>query len=97
MEHLDKLAEEAVREALKELRERGERPHGKTVPPEAHKLLLRKARNRLAPADAERRVALAIARLKERKDIKAPATPRAEWALIEPADKNNGPTPGSGT
>jgi hypothetical protein len=83
MEHFDKLAEEAVKQALKDLRERGERPHSKTVPPEAHSILLSKARNRISPADAERRVTLAIARLKERKDIKAPATPRGEWALIE--------------
>lgn len=87
MEHFDKLAEESVKQALKDLRERGERPHSKTVPPEAHKVLLAKARNRISHSDAERRVTLAIARLKERKDIKAPATPRAEWALLEPVPK----------
>ena len=76
MEHLDRLAEEAVKQALKDLRERGVRPHSKNVPPEAETILLSKARNRVAQADAERRVTLAIARLKERKDIKAPATPR---------------------
>ena len=87
MEHLDKLAEEAVKQALKDLRERGERPHSKNVPPEACKVLLSRGRKRVSQADAEQRVTRAIGRLRERKDIKAPITPRAEWALIEPAAK----------
>ena len=87
MEYLDKLAEEAVKQAIKDLRERGERPYSKNVPPEARDILLAKGRNRVPQADAERRVQQAIARLKDRKEIKAPTAPYNDWALIDAAPK----------
>jgi hypothetical protein len=83
MEYLDKLAEEAVKEAIKDLPARGVRPSSRTVPLEARKIMLSKGRNRLTQPDAESRVTRAIARMKERKDIKAPTAPYTDWALID--------------
>ena len=83
MEYLDKLAEEAVKQAIKDLLERSERPSSKSVPPEARKILLLKGRHRVSPAEAEKRVQEAIARLKEHKEIKAPSAPYNDWEVIE--------------
>jgi hypothetical protein len=93
MEYLDKLAEEAVKQAIKDLSERSARPNSKSVPPEARKILRSKGRNRVSEADAEKRVTQAIARLKERKDIKAPAAPYNDWALLDLAPKRDGAAP----
>ena len=82
MEYLDKLAEAAVKEAIQALAANGKRPHSRSVPPEARQLLLRKGRGRVSASDAERRVQQAIERLKERKEIKAPAAPYNDWALL---------------
>ena len=45
-------------------------------------LLRAKGRGRLTEIDAERRVQKAIERMRERKEIKAPQTPNADWAVI---------------
>jgi hypothetical protein len=82
VEYFDKLAEESVKQAIKDLLARGERPSSKSVPSEARKVLLSKGRNRLAPADADKRVQQAVARLKEHKEIKAPSAPYTDWAVI---------------
>jgi hypothetical protein len=57
------------------------------VPPEACKGLVAKGRNRVSQADAEKRVQQAIGRLRERKDIKAPHAPTADWAVIGAAPR----------
>jgi hypothetical protein len=82
VEYLDKLAEESVKQAIQDLRARGERPCSKNVPPEARKILVAKGRHRVSQADAEKRVQQAVARLKERKEIKAPAAPFNDWAVM---------------
>jgi hypothetical protein len=88
VEYLDRLAEEAVKQAIKDLRERNERPSSKSVPPEARKILLSKGRNRVSPVDAEKRVQQAIARMKDRKEIRAPSAPYNDWALVEVASRS---------
>jgi hypothetical protein len=83
VEYLDRLAETAVKEAILTLAANGKRAYSQSVPPEARKVLLQKARGRVSPADAQRRVAQAIERLRQRKEIKAPAAPNNDWALID--------------
>ena len=82
MEYLDKLAEEAVKDAIKGLLAGGKRPYSGSVPPEAQRLLREKGRSRVSQADAEKRVNGAIDRLRLRKEIKAPRAPYNDWALI---------------
>lgn len=93
MEYLDRVAEEAVKQAIKDLLERGARPSSKSVPREARKVLLSKGRNRVSETDAEKRVQQAIERLKQRKEIKAPSAPYTDWAVIGDAS----PPPGATT
>jgi hypothetical protein len=80
--YFDKLAEAAVKDAIRQLEANGKRPSSRTVPAEARSLLLQKGRKRLGESDAERRVQKAIDRLKERKEIKAPTAPNNDWALV---------------
>lgn len=87
MEYLDKLAETSVKEAIQALVTEGKRAYSQSVPKEARRLLLQKGRGRVSQADAEKRVLQAVARLKERKEIKAPIAPYNDWALIAPASK----------
>ena len=82
LDYFDKLAEASVKEAIQQRLADGKRPSGRTVPTDARQLLRLKGRGRLNEIDAERRVQQAIERLKERKEIKAPKTPNADWALI---------------
>ena len=82
LDYFDKLAEVSVKEAIQQSLADGKRPSARTVPREARQLLRLKGRGRLTEIDAERRVQQAIERLKERKEIKAPKTPNADWALI---------------
>ncbi len=82
MEYLDKLAEEAVKDAIKSLLAGGKRPYSGSVPAEAQRFMREKGRNRVSQVDAEKRVASAIDRLRERKEIKAPRAPYNDWALI---------------
>lgn len=82
MEYLDRLAEEAVKDAIKALLAGGKRPYSGSVPPEAQRLLREKGRNRVSQTDAEKRVTAAIDRLRERREIKAPRAPYNDWALI---------------
>ena len=96
MEYLDKLAEECVKQAIKALLEGGTRPSSKSVPPEARKILVSKGRNRVSEADAAKRVEQAVARLKDRKEIKAPITPYTDWAVIgDAAPGTDVPAPGA--
>ena len=82
MDFIDRLAIDAVREAIKSLREAGKRSYKQTVPPEAQRILIAKSGRRVTPTDAVKKVAQAIERLKARKELKAP--PNAEdWVLIE--------------
>lgn len=83
LDYFDKLAEAAVKEAIQQLLANGKRPSGRTVPPDARQILRLKSRGRVNELDAEKRVRGAIARLRERKDIKAPETPNADWALVD--------------
>jgi hypothetical protein len=82
LDYFDKLAEAAVKEAIQQLVADGKRPSGRTVPTNARELLRLKGRGRVTEIDAERRVKQAIERLRERKEIKAPLTPNADWGLI---------------
>jgi len=83
VDHIDKLAEQAVKEALQKLMAAGERPHSQNVPPEARQLLLAKGRGRISEGIAEKEVSDAIWRMKERKDIKAPTSPRGDWVIVD--------------
>ena len=85
VDYFDRLAETSVKDAIQQLAAGGKRPTGRNVPPEATLLLARKTRSRLTEADADKRVLNAIERLKERKEIRAPKTPNAEWALVDHA------------
>lgn len=82
MEYLDKLAETVVKEAIEKLLADGKRPHSLSVPAEAERLLVHKARGRVPQADAQKRVQQAIDRLRDRKEIKAPRARYNDWALI---------------
>ena len=82
-DHFDRLAETAVKEAIQQLAASGKRPDSRSVPPEARGLVSQKSRGRLTAADAARKVEQAIARLKERREIKAPTAPYTEWALMD--------------
>jgi hypothetical protein len=82
LDHFDRLAETSVKEAIQQLVANGKRPDSRSVPPEARLLLSRKSRARLTPSDAEKKVAQAIQRLKDRKEIKAPTSPYTEWVLF---------------
>jgi hypothetical protein len=82
-DHFDRLAETSVKEAIQHLAASGKRPDSRSVPPEARGLVSQKSRGRLTAADAARKVEQAIARLKERKEIKAPTAPYTEWALMD--------------
>lgn len=82
LDYFDRLAEAAVKDAIQQLVANGKRPSGRTVPPDAQQLLRQRSRARLSESQSEKRVLQAIERLKERKEIKAPKTPNADWALI---------------
>jgi thiamine biosynthesis protein ThiC len=93
LDYFDKLAEASVKEAIQQLVADGKRPSGRTVPNDARQLLRLKGRGRLTEIDAEKRVQQAIERMRERKEIKAPQTPNADWGLIgstpKAADESN--------
>lgn len=82
MEYWDRLAETAVKEAIRSVVKDGKRAHSQSVPPVARRLLSQKGRSRLSTSEVERRVQQAIERLKERKEIKAPKAAYTEWALV---------------
>lgn len=82
LDYFDKLAEVSVKEAIQRAVANGKRPSRRTVPNDARQLLRAKGRGRLTEIDAERRVQKAIERMRERKEIKAPQTPNADWAVI---------------
>jgi hypothetical protein len=83
LDYFDKLAEAAVKEAIQQQLADGKRPSGRTVPPDARQILRLKGRGRVNELDAERRVRQAIERLKQRKEIRAPITPNADWGLVD--------------
>jgi len=82
LDYFDKLAEVSVKEAIQQSLADGKRASARTVPHDARNLLRLKGRGRLTEIDAEKRVQQAIERMRERKEIKAPKTPNADWALI---------------
>jgi hypothetical protein len=82
MEHLDKLAEEAVKDAIRSLAAGGKRAFSGSVPPEAERILLSKARGRLSPPQAAARVKQAVERLHTRKTIKAPQARQNDWVVV---------------
>jgi hypothetical protein len=82
MEYADKLAEEAVKEAIQNLVASGKRAHSQSVPPEAQKILLKKGRGRISRADVEKKIGQALEQLRRRKDIKAPTAPHNDWAVL---------------
>jgi len=82
LDYFDKLAEVSVKEAIQQSAANGKRASARTVPNDARQLLRLKGRGRLTEIDAERRVQQAIERMRERKEIKAPKTPNADWAVI---------------
>jgi hypothetical protein len=83
VEFLDKLAETAVKEAIQSLAASGKRANSRSVPPEAQQLLRQKGRGRVDESEAQKRVAQAIERLSERKEIKAPKAPYTDWGIID--------------
>ena len=90
LDYFDKLAEAAVKEAIQQLVANGKRPSGRTVPTNARELLRLKGRGRVTEIDAEKRVRRAIERLKERKEIRAPITPNADWGLVDHSPEGTG-------
>ena len=90
LDYFDKLAEAAVKEAIQQLLANGKRPSGRTVPHDARQILRLKGRGRLNELDAEKRVRQAIERLRERKEIKAPITPNADWGLVDHSPQTTG-------
>ena len=83
MDHVDKLAEASVKEAIEKLVAAGQRPYSQNVPAEARQLLLARGRGRISEAVVEKRVIDAIWRMKERKDIKAPTSPHGDWVIVD--------------
>ena len=90
LDYFDKLAEAAVKEAIQQQLANGKRPSGRTVPPDARQILQLKGRGRVNELDAEKRVRRAIDRLKERKEIRAPITPNADWGLVDQSPEGTG-------
>jgi hypothetical protein len=82
MEHIDQLAEGAVKEAIQTLAANGKRAYSGNVPVEAEQALLKKARGRISRTEAQSKVRQAIERLRARKEIKAPQAKQHEWVLI---------------
>ena len=74
--------EEAVKEAIKTLVANGQRAYSDSVPKEAKSILMRNRRARVTPAVAAAKVDQAIARLRERKEIKAPPTRQHDWVVM---------------
>lgn len=90
LDYFDKLAEAAVKEAIQQQLANGKRPSGRTVPRDARQILRLKGRGRVNELDAEKRVRRAIERLKERKEIRAPITPNADWGLVDHSPEGTG-------
>jgi hypothetical protein len=96
LDYFDKLAEASVKEAIQQLLANGRRPSSHSVPNEARQVLRLKGRGRLTEIDAEKRVKQAIARLRARKEIKAPQTPNSDWGLVDTAGKGPADSPSRG-
>jgi hypothetical protein len=91
VEYLDRLAETAVKEAIQSLAANGKRANSNNVPDEALELFRRKGRGRVSASEAPKRIAQAIGRLRDRREIKAPQAPYNDWVVIghgEPAAAN---------
>jgi hypothetical protein len=82
MQYIDKVAEDIVKEAIQALVASGKRANGGTVPLEAERSLMKRARPRISPIQAQNKVMQAIERLRNRKEIKAPRDKHREWVLI---------------
>jgi hypothetical protein len=82
MEYMDKVAEDVVKDAIRNLLKGGKRANGGTVPVEAERSLMQKARPRVSRIQAESKVQQAIERLRARKEIKAPRDKQHAWTLV---------------
>jgi hypothetical protein len=82
MEYIDKVAEDTIKEAIQSLVASGKRANSATVPLEAEKSLMKRARPRLSVAQAQIKVLQAIERLRTRKEIKAPRDKQHAWVLV---------------
>jgi hypothetical protein len=82
MEYIDRVAEDVVKEAIQSLVANGKRAHGGTVPLAAERALMKRARPRISPTQAQNKVLQAIERLRNRKEIKAPRDKQHDWALV---------------
>jgi hypothetical protein len=82
VEYVEKLAEAAVKDAIESLAASGKRAYSGSVPGEAVRLLLQKGRSRITRAVAEAKVKIAIERLRDRKEIKAPPARNNDWAVM---------------
>jgi hypothetical protein len=82
MEYIDKVAEDVVKEVIQSLVANGKRANGGTVPLEAERALMKRARPRISRTQAEIKVQQAIEKLRARKDIKAPRDKQHDWVLI---------------
>jgi hypothetical protein len=96
MEYIDKVAEDAVKEAIQSLVAGGKRANGGTVPLEAERALMKKARPRISPTQAQNKVLQAIEKLRGRREIKAPRDKQHEWVLIGRKSASASDSPGQG-
>jgi RNase P protein component len=82
MEYIDRLAEEAVKDAIKSLVAKGQRAYSGTVPMEAVRILMKSGPGRVSQTVATAKVKDAVERLRTRKEIKAPPARQHDWVLI---------------
>ena len=79
----DKLAEDAVIEAIEELIAENKRAYSHSVPLKAVQILVSRGRGRVARGDATERVRGAIVSLHEREAIEASHLPRNDWLILD--------------
>ncbi len=82
----DRLAEDAVIEAIEKLIAARKRAYSLSVPPEATRILISKGRGRIASADATTKVKEAIISLHDRGKIEAHVEPREDWLILDTVD-----------
>lgn len=82
----NRMAEDAVIQAIEELVSAGKRAYSLSVPVEAQRILLSKERGRVARADALSRIREAIVSLQDRGMIEAHLEPSKDWLICNTAD-----------
>lgn len=82
MEYMDRVAEDIVKEAIRNVLKSGKRANGGTVPVEAEQALMKKARPRISRLQAASKVQQAVERLRARKEIIAPRDKQHDWVLV---------------